>query len=227
MNITEIKNHFPENWEHNETAIGYCYVTYCSVTEQFYIGKKQSAKFADTYYGSGTSVKAWKYFQYELEHWPISWSDNPQELLVQERTWIRQARHLEGSANILPSNSPSMLGRKHSPETIQKMRESAKQRTHQPMSQATKDKISAANKGKHSMTPEQRKAVGDFHRGRKRSAETCTKIDASKSGENSPLYGVIVQMKPNEKSANHKRAENLHPNIGQSHLRYLIKIQGG
>lgn len=233
MNITEVKSHFPEKWEHDETAIGYCYVTYCSVTGQFYIGKKQSPKFVDTYYGSGAAVKYWKVQKYVLEHWPISWANDKQELLNQERTWVTAGKKItnDNCTNVYPGGAPAMLGRKHSPETIQKIRESAKRVKHQPMSQATKDKISAANKGKHSMTPEQRAAVGDFHRGRKRSAETRAKIGASKSGENSPLYGTHRSEETRRKISEAQKGRKFTPEhrekLRQSRLRFLTKIQGG
>ena len=193
VTIEEVKKYFPEVSAPNEDVVGYCYVTYCLDTGQIYIGKKNSTKFVDTYYGSGITVKCWKIMmKYKLDHWSISWSNDKQVLLTQESDWVSLAKQVfnDDCVNVRPGGAPAMLGRKHSPETIEKIRESAKRIKHKPLSQETKDRISAANIGKHGMSEERRKAVGDFHRGRKRSAETCAKIGASKRGENNPFYGT-------------------------------------
>ena len=207
MNIEEVKKNFPENWNKWENAIGYCYLTYCHNTGEFYVGKKQNAQFIDTYYGSGTAVKNWKRMKYHLEHWPISWTTTTQELLNHECEWVTKAQTFMDCVNLKPGGASAMSGRKHSPETIQKMRESAKKIKHTPMSQETKNKISKANKGKHNKTEEQRKAVGDFHRGRKRSEETCKKIGDSKRGKNNPNFG-----KPRDEETKAKIATS---NIGK------------
>ena len=232
MKIEEVKKNFPENWNTWENAIGYCYITYCNNTNEFYLGKKQSSKFISTYYGSGSVVKEWKHLKYSLEHWPISWTTTTQELLNQERNWITKGQSLGNCCvNKLPGGAPAMLGKKHSPETIQKMRESAKKIKHQPMSQETKNKISAANVGKHNKTEEQRKAVGDFHRGRKRSAETCEKIGDSKRGTNNPNFGKPRDEETKRKISEAQKGRKFTPEhrekLRQARLNYLAKIRGG
>ena len=110
--------------------------------------------------------------------------------------------NIEELKQIFPENS--------NPETIQKMRESASKIKHKPMSQKTKDKISASNKGKHNKSKEQREAIGNFHRGRKRSEETCRKIGDSKRGENNPNYGKprSEEVKRKISEANKRRKNN-------------------
>ena len=231
MKLEEVKKNFPENWEHNENVIGYCYVTYCLYSGEFYIGKKQSKKFSDTYYGSGNAIKRWKYLGLILEHWPVSWASTTQELLDQEFDLVQKAQAFEDCANVGAGGLAAMLGRKHSPETIQKMRESAKKIKHQPMSQETKDKISAANIGKHNKTEEQRKAVGDFHRGRKRSAETSQKIGDSKRGLNNPNFGKPRDEETRKKISEAQKGRKFTPEhrekLKQARLNYLAKIRGG
>ena len=189
MKIDSLKKIFPENWEKPIGSVGYCYVTYCNDTEEFYVGKKQAKKFVDTYYGSGKSVKEWKKKGYSLINWAISWATSDYELLEQEFNFVESAKTYKGCSNLYSGGAPAMLGRKHSPETIQKMREAALKIKHTPLSQETKDKISRSNIGKHNKTEEERKAVSDFHKGRKRSTETCKRIGLSKSGEKNPNYG--------------------------------------
>lgn len=229
MVIEEIKQYFPENWDTQGAAIGYCYITYCPNTDKIYIGKKQSSKFLDSYYGSGVSVKHWKTQKYVLLHWPISWATTGQELMDQEHTWVAKAREIMGEncANVRPGGAPAMLGKKHSPETIQKMRESAKRVVHQPMSQETKDKIAASNVGKHNKTDEERKAVGDFHRGRKRSEETCRRIGESKRGKKNPNFGKPRSEETKKKIRDAQKGRPLTPehraNLKRSKLKESTK----
>lgn len=165
MKIEEVKAIFPENWNMPEGFVGYCYVTYCVNTGNFYIGKKQAKKFVPTYYGSGSTVKHWKNKKFTLEHWPISWAHDNMELLNQEYWSVKHAENYIECANIHPGGAPAMLGRHHSEETKQKMREAALKIKHGPMSQETKDRISASNIGKHNKIAEERQAVSDFHKG--------------------------------------------------------------
>lgn len=233
MTNEEVKTSFPENWESSENSVGYCYVTYRTDTGEIYIGKKQSKTFLNTYYGSGTAVIYWKTQKCVLKHWPISWAQTKQELLDQEHVWVAKAKDVAGKdcANMRPGGASAMVGKKHSPETIQKMRESARRVKHAPMSQKTKDKISAANKGKHSKTAEQRAVVGDFHRGRKRSEETCRRIGQSKSGENNPNFGKPRSEKTKRKISEAQKGRPFTPEhrekLRQSRLRYLAKTKGG
>lgn len=170
-------------------AVGYCYVTYCHNTGQFYIGKKQSKKFVESYFGSGVEATLWKSKGYLLSHWVVYWATTPSALLEQEYILVNKGLELKECVNKAVGGSPARTGVKHSQETIQKLKEIAINREHKPLSQITKDRISRSNIGKHDKSDEQRKAVGDFHRGRKRSAETCKKIGDSKRGANNPNYG--------------------------------------
>ena len=230
-NVTKeiLQKLFPENWETPKGSIGYCYVTYCKDVDQFYVGKKQSPNFLDTYFGSGKAIKLWESMRYSLENWPISWAFKSEDLLIQERTFVEMAKTLKNCANIYAGGAPAMTGRKHSPETIQKMRESAKKIKHQPMSQETKDRISKANMGKHSKTEEERRAVGDFHRGRKRSAETCKRIGLSKSGENNPNFGKPRSEETKRKISQAQVGRKFTPEhkekLRQARLRYLEKMR--
>ena len=207
--ILRIENQL-KNMKPVVSSIGYCYVTYCIDTGEFYVGKRQAKKFSDIYYGSGAKVKDWKLKNYKLEHWPITWANDSYQLLEQEHNAVSKAMNYNDCVNINPGGSPAMLGKRHSPETIQKMRESASKIKHKPMSQKTKDKISASNKGKHNKSKEQREAIGNFHRGRKRSEETCRKIGDSKRGENNPNYGKprSEEVKRKISEANKRRKNN-------------------
>ena len=232
MKIEDVKKLFPENWEKPKNPVGYCYVTYCVDTGEFYIGKKMSPRFIDTYYGSGTVVKQWKSLKYELVHWVIHWAATDSELLEQEYKAVGEARNfVRDCVNLLPGGSPAMLGRKHSPETLQKMKESAKKIQHKPLSQETKDRISASNIGKHSKTAEERKAVGDFHRGRKRPEETCKKIGDSKRGANNPNFGKPRDEETKKKISEAQKGRKFTPEhrekLRQARQNYLAKIRGG
>lgn len=231
MKIEDIKKLFPENWDKGENPVGYCYVTYCLNTEEFYVGKKQSPRFVEAYYGSGVAPQLWKSLEYDLEHWAISWATDPYELLEQEVDWINKAQELSTCANRDPGGSPAGIGHNLSPEVKQQLREIALKREHRPLSQVTKDRISASNIGKHNKTEEQRKAVGDFHRGRKRSEETCKRIGDSKRGTNNPNFGKPRDEETKRKISEAQKGRKFTPEhrekLRQARLNYLAKIRGG
>ena len=223
MTMEEIKNVFPEEWKPVKNSVGYCYVTYCLDTDEFYVGKRKAKNFSQTYYGSGTVVKRWKADNLNLEHWPISWATDSQKLLNQENDWVFKAKLMKGCVNIKPGGTPAMLGRHHSEETKQKMRESALKIKHKPLSQETKDRISASNIGKHNKTAEERKAIGDLHRGRKRSAETCRNIGLSKTGEKNPNFGKPRSEETKRKISEAQKGRKFTPEhrekLRQAHLK--------
>lgn len=227
MDIEELKRTFPETWEKSIQSVGYCYITYCEDTHEFYIGKKQSKKFIDIYYGSGAVVKRWKRLHYQLQHWPIAWANTIYDLLQCEYSLVERAKQFSNCANMFAGGSPAMTNKKHSMETIQKMREAALKRKHAPLSEETKRKISESNKGKHNKSEEQRKAVGDFHRGRKRSAETCEKISQSKSGSNNPNFGKSMSEETKKKISQSQKGRQFTPEhkekLRQSRLNFLSK----
>lgn len=228
MTIEDVKKYFPEQWKKVPNSIGYCYVTYCLDTSEFYIGKNQAKNFSDRYYGSGAAVKRWKADGLQLDHWPISWATTAEELLEQEHTWVEEAKLSSSCANIRPGGAPAMLGRHHTEESKKKMSESAKKVVHQPMPQEAKDKISASNKGKHTKTEEERKAVSEFHKGRKRSEETCKRIGDSKRGENNPNFGKPRSEETRRKISQAQKGRKFTPEhkakLRQSRLNYLAKI---
>ncbi len=94
------------------------------------------------------------------------------------------SKHYE-SARI--ANSASLkgnnynLGKKHSPETKQKISDANKGRKGRKRSPETKQKISDANKGRK-RSPETKQKISDANKGRKRSPETKQKISDANKG---------------------------------------------
>jgi hypothetical protein len=127
---------------------------------------------------------------------------DPQEAMAREMELLRKYdaakspnflnKNIQGiydinDPDIRRRNSASQVGRKKSPESIEKMRKS---RLGKKASPETRAKMSAARKGKpipaargRKHTPEWIAWVTEFHRTRKRSAETGRRISEAKKGK--------------------------------------------
>lgn len=77
-----------------------------------------------------------------------------------------------------------MYGKKHTPESIEKIREAGRKEC----KQSTKDKISASNSGKV-RTDEQRRTISDAHKGIKPSLESRLKNSQANLGAKNHFYG--------------------------------------
>jgi group I intron endonuclease len=98
---------------------------------------------------------------------------DPNERTREELRLIRQV-YGPGCYNAIYRRTPNMTGRKHEPETIERMRVAQLGRKHEP---ETIEKLRAANAGKR-CSPEHIERL----RGMKRSAETVEKIRAARLG---------------------------------------------
>lgn len=156
--------------------IGYIYKTTNKVNNKIYVGQKKSDKFlGESYLGSGkilTQAVA-KYGKEMFNVEMIDTADSLQELGEKEQYWIRELRSQDPSIgyNITPGGihvpiegeQNGFYGKHHTEETKRYLSEVNKNRQ---ISQATRDKISAANMGSH-RSEETKKKMGYIQKGRK------------------------------------------------------------
>lgn len=119
----------------------------------------------------------------------------------------------------VPENNP-MLGKHHSEETKQKLREMMTGENHprfgQKHSEESRKKMSNALIG-HPMSDETRKKIGDKARGRKASAETKQKLSELRTGKGNPRVRAVYCPGLNQRFWGAKEAEELY-GINASHI---------
>lgn len=131
------------------------YKTTNKLNGKFYLGKHQTTKLDDLYYGSGKAIKdaIKKYGIENFDRELLFIFDNEAEMNMKEKELITEEfvkREDTYNLGVGGEGGPHFKGKKHSLESIRKLSESRKNYTH---TEETRSKIADANK-KRIWTPE-------------------------------------------------------------------------
>lgn len=135
---------------------GFVYLWYDKKRKKFYLGRHWGTE-DDGYICSSRKMKdAYYYRPQDFKRRIIKRVDNKEQLVVEEQRYLNMIKPEERNKKYynvtLKANGPSMIGRKHSPETIEKIRSSNKGLKR---SEETKQKLREAN-AKQFADPKQR-----------------------------------------------------------------------
>lgn len=142
---------------------GYIYLTTCNITGKQYIGRRKwsNPNKPDSYLGSGSDYKKDKklYGKENFSKEILNWSESSDALVELEKFYISLYNAVEDPNfyNISPGGEHWFEGCHHSEESRRKI---------------------SLNNARHNsyLSEEERKKIGDFHRGKKYSEETRRKI---------------------------------------------------
>ena len=147
---------------------------------KFYIGKHQTTKVDDAYYGSGKSIKEaiQKYGIKNFDKEVLFVFDNEDEMNLKEKELITEEfvnRKDTYNLGVGGEGGAHFKGKTHSPETIEQIKQ---KRAEQAFSSETRRKISEANKGRKvsEQTRQLHSANGKARVGKPHSEETKLKI---------------------------------------------------
>lgn len=106
------------------------------------------------------------------------------------------------------------LGRKHSPETVERIREAARRQIRKPVSEETRRKMSESRRGREMgpMSEEQKQKLREANLGKKHSAETRSKISKGLIGR-----PVSVETRAKISASNTGRVRDVSPEIQKLH----------
>ena len=139
---------------------GYIYKITNNINNKIYIGQKKSDVVLENYWGSGTLIKKAisKYGVGAFTRDILEWCDDAETLNSRENYWIEyyDARHIDKGYNLAVGGT--VIGMKHSAETIEKIRQSNKG---QKRSEECRRNISTAHKGKK-LSEEHKQKISNY-----------------------------------------------------------------
>jgi group I intron endonuclease len=147
---------------------------------KFYIGKHQTTKVNDAYYGSGKAIKEaiQKYGVENFDKEVLYVFDNEDDMNLKEKELITEEfvnRNDTYNLGVGGEGGAHFKGKTHSPETIEQIKQ---KRAKQTFSSETRRKISEANKGRTVSEPTRQlhSTNGKARVGKPHSEETKLKI---------------------------------------------------
>lgn len=180
----------------DDTHFGYIYKMTMIPTGKIYIGKRESSTVDNKYYGSGRDWKIdlAKFGTENVKVEILDWADSRQELRDKEIYWISklQAQDKSIGYNIHKGGAGgNSLGDTAAWSELHKGERNG--RYNKPVSQETRDKISAANSGKI-RSQEFKDKVSQTLKGRPKPDDFGSKISAAITGRpNTWTTGLTVQ----------------------------------
>jgi len=198
----------------------------CAITKKFYIGSAVNLR--DRYQ---VHFRRLRLNKHENPHLQRAWNKHGEHaftfeiielvlipfLIEREQYWIDKTQVVKKGFNIAP-NAGSALGRKHSPETIEKIRESNRRRE---MSPETLEKMRQSHLGQPSHNrgkktpPETREKIRQASLGKKLSTETREKLRRASLGQKHTPEQIEKQR---QATLGHKKSPEAIKNIRQAAL---------